>query len=456
MREARRAEEAALEKVKPGKELVRRIREAAEALVERSAAVATELGATYKPMVVGSVAKGTFLATKTEIDVFLLFPPDVARERLESLGLEAGRRVLESHELRYAEHPYVHGAFRGFEADVVPAYEIASPEQRVSAVDRTPFHTEYVRRRLKKRHVDDVLLLKQFLRGIGVYGAETAVGGFSGYLAELLVLRFGGFHAALEAARGWKRGTVVALEPAEHPLFDAPLVVVDPVDAKRNAAAGVTPPSLRRLQEAAGEYLAKPRATFFFPRDAAPLPAEELVRRMEQKGTTFVGVELPRPALREDALLPHLRKASRNLATHLGLEGFVVVEPHVVLGRDPGAPAILLLELERASLPDTRVHDGPPETLDTRVREFREKWEASPLAVGKPFAKGGRWHVRVQREETRAEAILAKHLPEWHLGKYADEAVQQGARVLGPRELAGSAAREALTELVTGVRPWER
>ena len=33
------------------------------------------------------------------------------------------------------------------------------------------------------------------MQGIGVYGAEIKVGGFSGYLCELLVMKYGGFHA---------------------------------------------------------------------------------------------------------------------------------------------------------------------------------------------------------------------------------------------------------------------
>lgn len=494
--DAKKVQGAALKRVEPSKELGRRVDQASQALVAKAVSVRNALGISFNPRIEGSVAKDTWRANRVELDMFLLFPSSVPRDQLERLGLEVGQRVLDTWEVSYAEHPYVTGTWQGLAADVVPAYEIESPNERVSAVDRTPFHTAYVRRRLKRTQRADVRLLKQFMEGVGVYGAETSVGGFSGYLAELFVIRYGDLLGVLESARAWQRGLVIDLEATEHGLFDSPLVVVDPVDEGRNAAAGVTLRALDRFREAAKEYLDKPRLTFFFPNPVTPLSAGDIVQRMENKGTYFVGVEVPRPDLREDALLPHLRKASRNLATHLGLEGFVVIEPHVVLPPEPKAPALLFFELERGALPKTRVHTGPPETLEARVKEFREKWEGSPHALGKPFTKAGRWMVRVQRDETQVEPILRANLGTWHLGRYADEAIRGiasrpggasgsskadeairgmasrpggatgasnadeavmlGAQVLGPRELAASPARDLLTELVTGLRPWER
>jgi len=42
--------------------------------------------------------------------------------------------------------------------------------------------------------------LKQFMKGIGVYGSELRRRGFSGYLTELLVINYGSFLGVLKEA----------------------------------------------------------------------------------------------------------------------------------------------------------------------------------------------------------------------------------------------------------------
>ncbi len=127
----------------------------------------------------------------------------------------------------------------GFEVDLVPCYLVEDASRLMSAVDRTPFHTKYVGSRIIGRE-DDVLLLKQFMKGVNVYGSELKVGGFSGYLAELLVLCYGSFAAVLQAASAWRPGQRLDLEGHGIGRHDEPLIMVDPVDPGRNVAAALT------------------------------------------------------------------------------------------------------------------------------------------------------------------------------------------------------------------------
>ena len=83
---------------------------------------------------------------------------------------------------------------------------------------------------LRPEQHDQVRLLKQFLKGIGVYGADAKVCGFSGYLAELLVLRYGDFDQAIVAGVSWTAGTVLSMAEEAGSGFRTPLVFIDPVD----------------------------------------------------------------------------------------------------------------------------------------------------------------------------------------------------------------------------------
>ncbi len=129
-------------------------------------------------VLVGSVAKGTFLRNP-DIDIFLLLPPALPREKLKEVGISVGKKVLPDGFAKYAEHPYWRGVYKGYNVDIVPCYKISDPSEKISAVDRTPFHTEYVKKHLKDWQRDEVRVLKAFLKGIGASGAEAKTQGIS-------------------------------------------------------------------------------------------------------------------------------------------------------------------------------------------------------------------------------------------------------------------------------------
>ncbi len=125
------------------------------------------------------------------------------------------------------------------DVDLVPCYHVDSATRIQSAVDRTPFHTRYITDRINGL-IDDVLLLKQFTKAGGIYGSDQMTEGFSGYLCELLILYYGGFTPLIRAAATWRPGLVIDIENHVAKKFDEPLVVIDPVDPKRNVAAAVS------------------------------------------------------------------------------------------------------------------------------------------------------------------------------------------------------------------------
>src|SRR2546427_325749 len=190
-------EEKVLARIRPSPDEEARIESVVRELLERLRATLKSKGWEAKPFLAGSVAKGTHL-TGTEIDVFVAFPPDLPRADLEERGLALGK-ILEKGTHRYAEHPYTRGWYGGFEVEIVPCYRITDATQRMSAVDRTPLHVDYVLGRVKEGQTDEIRLLKAWAEGIGVYGAEAKILGFSGYLCELLVLKYGTFRGVLEA-----------------------------------------------------------------------------------------------------------------------------------------------------------------------------------------------------------------------------------------------------------------
>lgn len=438
-------EEQVLRKVKPTKAQDRKVQEAVSELESLVVSEARAMGAHLETMLVGSVAKGTHLRDP-DIDLFMLFPESTSLETLKETGLAIGRAVVDGRE-HYAQHPYVRGEFRGFQVDLVPCFKIRDTRKKMSAVDRTPFHTQFVKEDLARAQADQVRLLKRFMKGIGCYGAEAKVQGFSGYLCELLVMRFDGFGEVLKAATQWKRGEHLELPGHPGKEFDEPLTFIDPVDVSRNVASAVSVETLLLFIRASREYLESPSERFFFPKDRRAWSAEKVRAAAGPRLGNIVSVSFPKMDLIDDVAYPQLRKTLSAAVSMLEREEFEVERTSIhVDGR-----AHLVMELASAELPEERRHRGPPEHSEN-AKAFLAKWRS--LGVSKPFLDRGRWFVMARREHTHADDLLRAQVRKLRLGKDVKK-VQDIAVLTGP-DMLEKGHLGALTNHLDERYPWER
>src|SRR5512136_994937 len=262
--------------------------------LERKVAVAAEkkhVDAVVR--VEGSVAKDTWLREEPDIDVFMCLPPTIPRRILGKVSLQIAREATDGARQmeRFAEHPYLEAFVEGFRVNIVPCY-CAPRGEWLSATDRTPFHTDYVNGRLNQSLRDEVRLLKRFMQGIGVYGAEIKVGGFSGYLCELLIIHFGSFAKVLQAfGRCTSRMNIdienyyVDRENELKLLFSEPLVVIDPVDRGRDVASAVKSNKIYTLIGVARAFLKAPCREFFFPKPTKAYKLNILRQTLKKRGS---------------------------------------------------------------------------------------------------------------------------------------------------------------------------
>jgi len=262
-----------LERITPKKAQRAKIEGLAKKLEAKVAEVSRRFGVEAEVRLEGSVAKDTWLSEEPDVDIFMRVPKTIPRKSLGKVCLQIAKKATEGaqHVERFAEHPYLEAIVDGVRVNIVPCYKVEKGEW-LSATDRTPYHTDYVRSRLDKQMLSEVRLLKKFMKGIGVYGAEIKIGGFSGYLCELLVLHFKSFLNTLEAFAHYKRRMTIDIENYYEGrenelklLFKEPLVIVDPVDKGRNVASAVQPQKLFTFTVAARAFLKNPSLKFFYP-----------------------------------------------------------------------------------------------------------------------------------------------------------------------------------------------
>ena len=407
---------------------------AVEALCERTETALAEFDIEASVLHVGSTARGTWVSGDRDIDVFVQFDPELPREDLERLGIQVGQAVLPDGHTEYAEHPYVNGEFRGFAVDLVPCYAVPDAESIQSAVDRTPFHNAYLEGRLDEGLARDVRLFKQFLKGIGAYGSDLRTRGYSGYVAELLVLEYGGFEATLEAVSEWQ--PPVHLDPEAHGTrsFEDPLVVVDPTDPERNVAAVVSSAHVARLIHRARQFRADPAVDFFFPPASEPLDEAAVIEAVQERATTPLAVVFDPPDLVADQLYPQLRRSLSGVVRGLDEAGFEVLRSET-WARDR---AVLFVELAVAELPAIERHEGPPVAAQPHAQRFYETY-ADSAATG-PYIDGDRYVVERPREITSASQFVAERLTDVALGAQIEPALEDGHAVLHGTEVAALAA----------------
>jgi len=415
---------AVLTRIKPGPTEVERMGRVSSTLMARIQCLAEQRGLAIKPVLVGSAARGTWLSSDHDLDIFLGVP---AGGDL-SAALDVARQVADHYEEKYAEHAYVHAWVDGYDVDLVPCYLVADARDLLSAVDRTPLHTRYVSSRIRGRE-DEVLLLKQFMKGVEVYGSELKVGGFSGYLTELLILFYGSFQAVLAAASKWRPGE--RLDPEGHGTVehDEPLIVVDPVDPRRNVAAALTLDKMLLFSCACRSFLAAPQLDFFSPPKVSPISDNQLSSILAERGTMPILIEFEAPAVVEDVLYPQLRKAEESVRLLLDKNGFSVLRSNVSSYRDR---AVLLFEMQVWRLPAAARRTGPPVWEAEHLARFLA---AHPTPLSGPYVSGGKAVVEEPRSYTLAPDLLKAKLFGLSLGKHLAPALRHGYNIYCGREI---------------------
>ncbi len=432
--------EEALRRATPDKRERRETLEFSKRLVEALRDELLKDGLDGKVQIEGSIAKDTWLSGEKDIDIFILLPEEYGREAFIRV-LEAAKRVSGGNYLEaYAEHPYLEAYIDGFTLNFVPCFRVKDASKAKSSVDRTPFHTVYVKNRLNERAKNEIRLLKAFMHGIGVYGAEIKVGGFSGYLCELLTLHYGSFLSVLEAASKWRRGEVIDIEGHyENPeeagaIFqNEPLIVVDPVDKGRNVASAVRVERLSEFIMASRLFLKKPDIRFFHPEETEAYSVGDLMRIMHSRGSAFIFLKTGAIRAVPDILWGQLYRSRRALINLIKQFDFEIIRSDV--WSDEKSVNVFLFELRSRFLPNIKRHLGPPIEKAENCEKFIKKHLGSNRTLSGPRIEGNRLVVDRGREYTDVVNLLRDKL-------------NDGGRSLGVARLVSQAFMNSFEILV--------
>ncbi len=458
-----------LDKITPKKEERLKIEALARELEKKVSSTAEEFNIEAAVRLEGSVAKDTWLSGEPDIDIFMRMPTTIPRKSLGEIALKIARKATEGSKQveRFAEHPYLEAFVDDVRVNIVPCYA-AKRGEWLSATDRTPYHTDYVKKRLSPKMHGEVRLLKKFMKGIGVYGAEIKVGGFSGYLCELLVIHYGSFVNVLKTFAKYKAPMIIDIEGhyrgSENELkllFQEPLVIVDPVDKGRNVASAVQPQKLYTFIAASRAFLEKPAMRFFYPQETKALSVKELRENLAKHGLTFLFVVFGKVNAVPDVLWGQLYKSQRALTKLLQLNDFKPLR--CASWSNEEDLNMFIFEVESRFIPPIKKHLGPPMEKECDCRKFLAKYINNQNVVLGPYIEDGRWVVEFKRKHADAVDLLNEKLMDGGrstgVAKEISNVIRRGFRIYvndGITEIYREHSEFAkfLTEFLSGKPKW--
>jgi tRNA nucleotidyltransferase (CCA-adding enzyme) len=416
-------------------EKIKKISEFALQLVKEQAAkhpevIRVELG--------GSYAKGTWLSGEVDLDIFVKLKKDTDEKNFEVVGKEIGFSSLRKFKpyVRYSEHPYVEAIIEGTRVNVVPCYDVEAGQWK-SAADRSSFHTKYILQSLDQSKKDEVRLLKKFLIGTGIYGAEIAKEGFGGYVAEVLVQHYGSFLGALEAASNFTQHQVIG-SPTKK--FETPLIIIDPIDSNRNLGTAISAESVGKFILASRKFLKKPSLSFF---RAKP----RQLNRKNLQNTIIVRFNYKKRS--PDIVWGQIKRASNAVSGQLRLAGFDVLKSSAVT--DERSEAALLFLLRSLKIEKYMIKKGP----DVFKRKESENYIAKNSKKTQLMWIDESAKILSLQERTYYDAkaflqyLLRKNLSSSGIPRGLVPDIRKGFKVLTGKQAVSKSIKKALSELIT-------
>lgn len=440
--------------IKPTEEERNKVLDFSDKLINIIMQKAEEENIDIKCRLVGSMAKKTSLMNNSDMDIFITFPLSYSEEQLEEYGMMLGRHCINKigarEEIRYASHPYITGITGKCEIDFVPCYQIKDAGELKSAVDRTILHTDYIQANLTDDESTQVLLLKKFMTCVNTYGANSKINGFSGYLCELLMLRYHTFEEVINAAANvWHNRYYIDLEDYQTAKnYNTPLIVIDPTDKNRNVSAALSVQKFSEFIIACRNYQKNPSRDYFNERKINT--SKKYIHDMFRKRNTAVYVlEFDVPDLPSDSIYPQVDKTMRSFERVSGMYDFRIIQTNFYITGDMTAK--IVLEYESGRLSDVKIHNGPLVTYKEDSENFKRKYPQAYIHEDKWMAIINRKYRTVH--EMITNILVKERISILKLGKNIKKEIGNSYRLYSLEDFLETASQEDLEELYMHLHP---
>lgn len=336
----------------------------------------------------GSFAKNTFLRGNNDIDIFVQFNKDKdISDKLEKVI----QKIFKDFSRVHGSRDYFHVYYKNILFEIVPVLKISRAGQAENVTDVSPLHIRYVKKYTNAKLQDEIRLLKQFFKANNLYGAESYIKGFSGYVTELLIIHYKSFNRLIKNVKTWKGKTIIdiskkykdkkeVLKKLNISKTYSPLILVDPVRKDRNAAA-----SLSKEKYDLFIKLAKRKKLNFKVKEFKP-----------NKLKNYILLEILPLKGKKDIVGAKMLKAFQYIEMNLNENGFLVKDS----GWHWNDKAYFFFKV-KDNLSKKRKHYGPRMDQEAHIKRFKTKYNKLRF-----LKQGNKIYVILPRRFTKAKDLI--------------------------------------------------
>ncbi len=334
----------------------------------------------------GSYAKDTWLKGDHDIDVFVLFNKKYDEKNISDVLWKALKKsFLRPKKKIHGSRTYYKIKKGKYIFEIVPVIEINNPEEALNIMDISPLHVDWVNENAKDLK-DEIRKIKAFCKAAHCYGAESYIKGFSGYVLEILTIFYGSFDNLVKSAVKWKKKDIIDFKKRNIKILNkskiSPLIVIDPVQKERNAAAALSLEKFNLFKEYCKEYLKNKDEKFFIKE--IKIPEDAIV------------IEVKPVKGREDIVGSKLLKVYDYIKEKLDGD-FGVKESFWYWNKK----VLLWYVLKEKELKQFKKHYGPSIEDEKNIERFKEKWKNY-----KVYEENGYVYINIKRKDTEIKPYL--------------------------------------------------
>jgi len=389
------------------------IRELLSTLKEKIVLDINSLGYVARVENQGSFVRKTYLSEDDSFDLLLILQksdkPKV-HQILDALEKRLKKDRIENNNIQITKNtgklPYLRLIVKGELINLFVGFEVIPGEELSSIFDLIPMHSQYILTHMHEDNRNEVLLLKKFLKTIGVYRNEIGAIGFNGYLCELLIIFYGSFRKTIEAICKWRPRTIIDLKRNSERMEDVdlltsemlmkyyPLYVPDPLNPKNNVASDVSIDQFTSLIAAANTYLMKPDILFFEDLLCEIPIFDDIMRKIINSGREIVVLAIKREFEEPEICWQKALSIKNAFQTELFNNNYILERSKTFVSQDYYGLFISLMDIK----PQISIRKEGPLITSKESLNFLRQYSKHVDVVAGPFIDNDRWVIHFTKK----------------------------------------------------------
>ncbi len=347
----------------------------------------------------GSLAKGTYLPDDYDADVFVRFDYLTYKNKNDELSDFLGQALKDFKPKRvHGSRDYFQFKKKRIKFEVVPVLNINSIEEAMNITDISPLHVLWFKNKANDKIRDSVRLSKLFCKANEVYGAESFIRGFSGHVLDILNVKYKSFLRLLKEADKWeekvRKGEKIVVDVENYykgrAVFElnksktqGPLIVIDPIQKERNAAAALSYEKFNKFVKSAISFLKNPSEKFFIEEK----PNVDKFLNLKKKNEILIVLEIkPSSKFSVDVMGCKMIKVHNFIKRQLTKNDFKIRLEKFYWSKKFNDAAKSFFIISNPKIKEPKIIQGPPLDMNEAVDKFKKVHKKTRKEKGRIIA----------------------------------------------------------------------